>query len=48
MKYVKEFATHADYTAYVATDYPKPNVSLCVAEGDVYYNPAPPPHSSVS
>ena len=43
MKYVKEFATHADYTAYVATDYPKPNVSLCVAEGDVYYNPAPPP-----
>jgi len=43
MKYVKEFATHADYTAYVATDYPKPNVSLCAAEGDVHYNPIPPP-----
>jgi len=43
MKYVKEFADNAAYTAYTATDYPKPNVSLCVAEGDVHYNPTPPP-----
>ena len=48
MKYVKEFATSAEYTAYVATDYPKPNVSYVVADSAVHYNSTPPPHFSVN
>ena len=50
MKYVKEFADNAAYTAYTATDYPKPNVSYVVADGAMHYNPdvLPPPHFSVS
>jgi len=42
MWYLKKFATVADYTAYVATDYPKPNVSYVVAESGIHYNPTPP------
>ena len=43
MKYVKEFADNAAYTAYTATDYPKPNVSYVMAESAVHYNPDVPP-----
>ena len=39
MKYLKKFENDAAYQAYVATDFVKPNVSYCVTEGDVYYNP---------
>jgi len=43
MKYLQKFATAADYTAYVATDYPKPNVSYVLADSVVHYNPDVPP-----
>ena len=39
MKYLKKFENNAAYQAYVATDFVKPNVSYCVTEGDVHYNP---------
>ena len=37
MKYLKEFESHSDYELFVITD--KPNVSYCVAENEVHYNP---------
>ena len=43
MKYLKKFENHSQYESYIATDYAKPNVSYCVTEGDVHYNPAAPP-----
>ena len=39
MKYLKKFQNHSQYESYIATDYAKPNVSYCVTEGDVHYNP---------
>ena len=39
MKYLKKFENHSQYESYIATDYAKPNVSYCVTEGDVHYNP---------
>ena len=39
MKYLKKFQSHSQYESYIATDYAKPNVSYCVTEGDVHYNP---------
>ena len=39
-KYLKLFDTHADYQAFTQTsDFIKPNVSHCVNENDVHYNP---------
>ena len=42
MKYLKKFQNHSQYESYIATDYAKPNVSYCVTEGDVHYNPIVP------
>ena len=39
MKYLKKFTNHTAYEAYVATDFAKPNVSLCEQENEVHYNP---------
>ena len=39
MKYLKKFENHSQYESYIATDYAKPNVSLCVQENHVHYNP---------
>jgi len=47
MKYLQKFATVADYTAYVATDYPKPNVSYVMADSAVHYNPDVPPPPTI-
>ena len=41
MKYLKKFENHTQYESYIATDFAKPNVSYCVTEGDVHYNPIP-------
>ena len=38
-KYLKKFENHSQYESYIATDFVKPNVSICVQEGDVHYNP---------
>ena len=39
-KYLKKFGTHADYVSFTQTeDFIKPNVSYCVQENDVHYNP---------
>lgn len=39
-KYLKKFGTHADYESFTQTgDFIKPNVSLCVQENEVHYNP---------
>ena len=40
-KYLKLFETHAEYEQYVSGDFEKPNVSHCVQEDDVHYNPMP-------
>ena len=40
MKYLKLFNTHAEYEAFTATtEFIKPNVSHCVQENEVHYNP---------
>lgn len=39
MKYLKKFENHSQYESYIATDYAKPNVSICVQENHVHYNP---------
>ena len=39
MKYLKKFESHSQYENYIATDYAKPNVSLCEDNNKVYYNP---------
>lgn len=40
MKYLKLFNNHSQYTAFTQTeDFILPNVSHCIAEGDVHYNP---------
>ena len=39
MKYLKKFENHTAYEAYIASGYVRPNVSYCVTEGDVHYNP---------
>lgn len=39
MKYLKKFENHSQYESYIATDYAKPNVSYCVSENEVHYNP---------
>lgn len=41
MKYLKKFENHSQYESYIATDYAKPNVSICVQENHVHYNPIP-------
>ena len=41
-KYLKKFETVADYTAFIATDYVKPNVSYIVEGNGVEYNPIVP------
>ena len=39
-KYLKLFSTHAEYQAFKQTsDFIKPNVSHCVQENEVHYNP---------
>ena len=39
-KYLKKFETHTEYEAFTATsEFIKPNVSLCVEENEVHYNP---------
>ena len=39
--YLKKFENHSQYAAYTAdtANFILPNVSLCVNEGDVHYNP---------
>lgn len=40
MKYLKKFENHSSYTEFQVTDeFIKPNVSHCVEENDVHYNP---------
>lgn len=40
VKHLKLFENHADYAAFIETeDFIRPNVSHCVAENDVHYNP---------
>jgi len=40
MKYIKKFENHDSYELFITSgDYPKPNVSYCVQENEVYYNP---------
>lgn len=40
MKYLKLFATHSDYNA-AKSSLDKPNVSHCIQENEVHYNPIP-------
>ena len=40
MKNLKEFSAHSNYAAFLQTaNYITPNVSLCVTENEVHYNP---------
>lgn len=46
MKYLKKFATHEQYLAYInGSDALLPNVSLCVNKDDVHYNPYVSPYN---
>ena len=48
MKYLKLFNNHSQYTAFTQTeDFILPNVSHCIAEGDVHYNPIPDPYNGI-
>ena len=39
-EYIKKFSNHSEYTAFTQTaDFIKPNVSLCVNENELHYNP---------
>ena len=42
-KYLKKFETTAEYESFIASDYDKPNVSLCEDNNEVHYNPIEPP-----
>lgn len=43
-KYLKKFENHTDYETYISgQDAILPNVSLCVQENEVHYNPIVPP-----
>ena len=44
MKYLKKFQNHAAYAA-AESGLILPNVSLCVQENEVHYNPAPDPYA---
>lgn len=47
VNHLKEFETHQDYEAFVnSSAYTEPNVSFCIQEGDVHYNPLPEPEPS--
>ena len=40
MKYLKKFENHDSYELFITSgDYPKPNVSYCVEQNEVHYNP---------
>ena len=42
-KYIKKFDTHSDYEDFIETeDFIKPNVSYCVNDVEVHYNPVDP------
>ena len=41
-KHLKLFQAHSEYSAFINTeDFIKPNVSYCVSENEVHYNPIP-------
>lgn len=43
MKYLKLFNQHTDYETFKASqDYIEPNVSYCISEDEVHYNPVTP------
>ncbi len=42
MEYIKLFNTTSEYNTYTSGDYAKPNVSYCVDENKVHYNPIDP------
>lgn len=46
-KYIKKFKKHTDYETFISDDFIKPNVSLCVEENEVHYNPIPSPKDIV-
>lgn len=44
-KYIKKFDTHSDYEDFIETeDFIRPNVSYCVDNKDVHYNPQEDPY----
>ena len=46
MKYLKKFDTHSDYQTYITGQSKElPNVSLCVQENEVHYNPYVDPYA---
>ena len=48
-KYLKRFETHSQYEAFTATtEFILPNVSYCVQEDDVHYNPSEGPQHDYS
>ena len=46
MIYLKSFTNHSEYLVFTNTDkFTKPNISICLQESDVHYNPIPPDYS---
>lgn len=48
MKYLTKFQNHTNYETFIASsDYITPNVSLCVQQNELHYNPNIPQHDFV-
>ena len=46
MIFLRQFENHSEYEAFTATtEFIKPNVSLCVQENEVHYNPYVDPYA---
>lgn len=47
IRYIKSFEKHLNYADYIASeDFRKPNVSLCLFEDELHYNPFTPDYST--
>ena len=42
-KYLRNFSQHSGYETYISGDYDTPNVSYCIEQNHVHYNPIPTP-----
>ena len=44
-KYLRNFAQHTNYETFIAEEYAKPNVSYCIEENEIHYNPIYDPYN---
>lgn len=44
-KYLRNFSQHTHYETFIAGEYAKPNVSYCIEENEIHYNPLVGPYN---